>query len=228
MGFFGWLSLFAVAGLFFSLTGLIGQELRGTAWFRWGGLAAFLVLVGLTGSSATFRSQADAFINVLSMAAAAITWAPFGAFFATETIWRLGRAALSLDALRVPPSLSRAEAAEARRDYDEALRLYRRAALNYPKAPEPHRRMAELYLKIDRPDDAIRSFREAQDRDEDPGAKLVMTFAIAEVLADVKGDLRAAASVLQNFLAEHPDSKSRAYVEERIQSLSTRLKDGRP
>jgi tetratricopeptide (TPR) repeat protein len=135
----------------------------------------------------------------------------------------MARSALSLDDIKVPPAYSQAEAAASRKDFEEALRLYRKAAEEYPDEPEPCRRIAELYLTMGRPDDAVRAFRETEERQPDPRDKLLTVFAIVETLADVKKDLPGAIEILERFLTQYPDVKGREYAEGRIRLLRSRL-----
>ena len=218
-----WMALVGAFGVACSLTTWLHEGLRAAAWFRRAATAVFIALVGLAISCARFETRADAFFIIIGMTVVVFTWAPFFAYCISELVGRLARRAMSLDSMRVPPPLSRAEGAERRQDYEKALRLYRSAAEEHPDEPEPCRRLAELYLKLDRPDAAIESFRDAQDREKAPGVKVMMTFAISEILADVKGDAASARNELQRFLDRHPESESRSYLEERIRRLDAQL-----
>ena len=217
--------LIATAGAVCSYIAWRFEHISRSAWFRWGGLALWILLLVLMWSQVRMRSPAEGVFTVVTISVVCMFWCPFMAFFLLNTLVSLVRSALSLDDIRIPPIYSMAEAAVARKELEEALRLYRRTALDHPDDPEPCRRMAEVFLKLERPDDAIRAFREAQEREPESEHKLLLTFAITETLADSKNDPSAATRVLEEFLKRHPDVKGRPYAEERIRALRERLRD---
>ncbi len=223
MGFFISLAIVALVGAIFSYVAWRVEQASSSPLFQWGGVGLWGVLLVIPWLQADIRTEADVFITVLGVAVSTLSWGPFIAHFVANRIFRLVRCLLSLDQIKVRPSYSLAEAATARKDLDKALHLYRRGAVAHPDDPEPHRRIAELFLKLHRPDDAIRAFREAQKREPDPEEQVLIVFAIAETVADSKSDPAAALRVLERFLEQHPGVKGKPYAEERIDILRRRL-----
>jgi len=223
LGFIVTLVLIACSGAACSYLAWRVEHISRSRWFQWGGLALWVLLLILMQSQIEVRSAAEGVFTLVAIPVACIFWAPFVAFVVVHTLSRMVRALLSLDHIRVRPGYSEAEAAAARGDLERAMALYRRGAQAHPEDPEPHRRIADLYLRLGRPDDAIRAFRQAQDREPDPNDQLLIVFAIAEILADGKDDPAAALRVLEEFLDQYPQVRGRAFAEERIRALRSRL-----
>ena len=223
MGFFVALLLMAITGGVCSYLALKFDNLVRSPWFRWGMPGVYCVLVVAVRGQVNIQTQADAYITVPSIAAASIFWGPCLAVCVVQVVGNLVRSALSLDGIRIPPGYSKAEGATARGDLNGAIRLYRQMALEHPDDPESWRRMAELHLTLGQPDEAIKAFGEAEAREKKPGNKLIMVFAIAEVLADVKDDVPGALGVIEEFLRQNPHLAGRSYAEERIRILRGRL-----
>ena len=139
-----------------------------------------------------------------------------------DELARWARAALSLDDMTVKPGYSRIETDIRRGALDDALRRLRELADTHPLDPEPCRRRADLLLKLDRVDDAIRAFREAAGRTEHPDDRAMALFAMTEVMVERRNDLAGAVAALEGFLLEHPESRSRPYVEKRLAALRAR------
>lgn len=194
--------------------------------FRWGTVALYVALVVLMRSQVSIQCRADAFVTVFGIVVASIFWAPCLAACVVQIIAGLTRAALSLDDIIVPPAYSKAEGAAVHGKLEEAIRLYRQAAEENPEEPEPFRRMAELHLKLQRADEAIQAFREAERREQDIGNKLLLVFAISEALADLKADIPAAIETIEQFVTQYPNLAGRSYTEQRIEALRERLGAG--
>jgi hypothetical protein len=200
------LVLIACAGALCSYLAWRSEIISASPSFQWGGLALCIVLLIVMRLSVRIRSPGEGVFTAVSIPVAVLFWTPFLAYFLANRVFRTVRALLSLDQIKVRPGYSHAEAAVARNELVKALRLYRTGALEHHQ-----------------PDDAIRAFREAQDRQPDPENKLLLAFAIAETLADAKGAPAAAMRVLEDFLKEHPAVDGKQYAEERIAGLRSRL-----
>lgn len=198
------------------------ERISAAAWFRWGGLFLWIAMLAFVSGSVGQPSIFSIFAILFSVS----TWVPFIIFFIVGTIVSLVRGALSLDNVAVRPYYSQAEAEQARGNLQEALRLYREAAAEYPAEAEPCRRAGELYLKLNQPDMAIRSFREAEERCALPEDKAIHVFSIAETLSDHKGDFAAAIQTLERYVTDHPDAAARKYAEQRISLLRKRQNSG--
>lgn len=216
------LGILFVAGCIMSYAAWRMERVSATAWFRWGGLGLWVGLLVLLSASI---GQPSIF-HVIAILFLGSAWIPFIVFFIVGTISSIVRKALSLDDMTVRPFYSHAEAAQARGDLQEALRLYREAAAEHPAEAEPCRRAGELYLKLNQPDLAIRSFRDAEERCSLPEDKAIHVFYIAETLAEQKGDFAAAIRTLEQYIAEHPNAESRRYAEQRIKLLRERQTGG--
>ena len=218
------------------LTGVMGavcsflavrfDQLARAALFRWGMPVLYIVMLVFMHSRAGKPSGLDAFVTLMMMAGASIFWGLCLAICVVQIIANVARAALSLDDIKVPPAYSKAEGVAVRGDLEEAIELYRRVAEENPEEPESFRRMAELYLRLQRADDAMQAFREAERREQDIENKLLLVFAISEVLSDVKADVPAGIETIERFVAQHPDLAGRSYAEQRIKALRERLGEG--
>jgi len=187
--------------------------------FRWSGLGLFVVLLVVMRLSMRELRPSDVLLIVMGC----IWWAPFLVLFAAEVIAGATRKALSLDDMRVPPAYSLAEAAAAQKDYDQALRLYHEIAVQHPDEPETYTRMAEIFLKLNLPEDAISCFRDAMAHEQIPANKLLLVFAIAETLVERKKDVPSAIREIAIFLKEHPEVEGRQYAEARIDRMVAQL-----
>lgn len=212
------LALIALSGAVASCLAWRAEHLSATAAFRWGGLALWVFLLVLMRMSIREIALSDILLIVIVCAC----WSPFVAFFIVNTLGRITRSALSLDDLPRKPGFSQAQALAAKGNVDEALRLYREVAAEFPEDPDPQRYMAELLLKHGCVDEALAAFRRAQELSPDPEQKAVFLFSIAETLVDHRGDIPGALALLRDFLKRYPDSRSVPFVERRIELLRQR------
>ena len=223
--------LLALAGIAFSAVALVWEELRKKQVFRYGGIAAyFALLFYATGKLALhhqgvggFRPDV-AFRVVIPLLVASSVWAPFVACLFTDSLTGLVRGALGLDAMRVAPPCSKAEAAVARREFAEAERLYRELTAEYPDEAKPWRGLAELMLLTNRPTEAMACFQQAEERARDVGAKMGDCFAAADIMAERLRDLPAAIRMIERFAAGRPGDRAAGYCEERVATMRKRLR----
>jgi tetratricopeptide (TPR) repeat protein len=186
--------------------------------FRWGGCALLVGLLLLL----RYRTRPLVRADLLPLIAACVWWLPFVVWFILQNLGRR-RTPRLVDTAKTSASFRGAEAAAKREDYQKAILLYHQAAVEYPEDPEPRRCMAELFLVVGLPDDAIVSFRDAQKLVREPDDQLLLVFAIAETLVEYKKDVPAAIQVIEDFLAKHPDVAGRSFAEERLQKMRALL-----
>jgi tetratricopeptide (TPR) repeat protein len=206
------------------IIGITGAAASGCVWrveaiarsraFRWGGCALLAGLLLLL----RYRTKTLVRADLLSVIMACIWWLPFAVWFIFQNFGRR-RTLRLMDSAKISSNFRGAEAAAKRKDYQEAILLYHRAAAEYPDDPDPRRCMAELFLEAGLPDDAIVSFRDAQKLQREPDDKLLLAFAIADTLVEYKKDVPAAIRVIEDFLARYPDVAGRPFAEGRLQKM---------
>ena len=126
-------------------------------------------------------------------------------------------------AIKLRRTYDQAEAAEARRDYAGAERLYLEAIPEDEKDPEPLRRLADLYVKMERWDEASTFLRRAVDLTHDIEAKFMLIFQLADMLDEDLTNPAAALAELERLARDHPHARGIEYVTPRIESLRRRL-----
>jgi len=216
------LGLLFIAGGILSYIAWRHERVAVASWFRWGGLGLWVFLLIL------IRVTIDQpqIYHIIMIVAAGLSWIPFIVYFVTNTLISIVRSALSLDQIAVKPFYSQAEAAQARGNLEEAMRLYREAAQEHPDDAEPCRRLGELHLKLGQPDLAIRAFREAEERSPSAEVKAIHVFSVAETLVDHKADLPAAIRTLERYKADYPNADAISYVDQRLKLLRERQEGG--
>lgn len=122
------------------------------------------------------------------------------------------------DILRVK-TYDRAEGAEARREFDRAAELYREKLEEDPEDPEAYRRLAEVLLKLDRPQEAEAEFRRALEVAEEAEFCSSLAFRLAEVLDESLGRPEEAAEMYRLIVNEYPDSEHAAFAKSRLRHL---------
>jgi tetratricopeptide (TPR) repeat protein len=207
--------LIVLLGGVFSYVSMRSEEIAAKAWFRYGGLGVWVGLLILLKIVIGGPSGLGIFAGLLS----GVCWFVFLASFFGNTVARWARSALSLDDIPERPGFSRVETLVRRGRHPEALKALREIADAHPADPEPCRRQAELLLKLDRVDDAVRAFRLAADRTPHPDDRAMVLFAMTETMVDRKGDAAGAIAALEGFILEFPDCRSRPYVDKRLESL---------
>jgi tetratricopeptide (TPR) repeat protein len=190
--------------------------------FRWGGCALLAGLLLLLHYPTKPLVQAD----LLPIIAACIWWLPFATWFIFQNSGRR-RTPRLVDVAKTSSSFRGSEAAAKRKDHPEAILLYHQAAAEFPEDPEPRRCLAEQFLAVGLPDDAIISFQDAQKLLREPDDKLLLAFAIAETLVEHKKNVPAAIRVIKDFLAKHPDVAGRPFAERRLQKMRALLAENR-
>lgn len=219
MGFLIVVAMIVILGGVYSYVAMRSDEIAALTWFRYSGLGIWLGLLVLLHIVLGKMTPEGLLVGLLSAAC----WFMFFASFFGNTVARWARSAMSLDDLTVKPGYSQVETDIRRGRNDDALKQLSDIALAHPDDPEPWRRRADLLLKLGRFDDAIRAFREAAGRTQHPDDRAMVLFAMTETMVDRKNDIAGAVAVLEGFVLEHPDSRSRPYVDKRLQGLRSRL-----
>jgi len=224
MSFLTSIGIMIVLGIGFSVVSFGSENIRKSRIFHLAGLAVFIGMLAYTCAQISISSQAGAFITVLALAVTGVTWGMFFAYWGAELVSSLARSAIGLNDIRVPPAYGPAEGALARRDYEEAERLFRELIDEYPDEAQPCSRLGELLLSRDRLEEALACFKEAENREPDVGVKLIHRFSVADILADRLNDPQGAIAMLQEFADSCPEGEAREYAEERVNVLRARLR----
>jgi hypothetical protein len=222
--------LACVAGATASFLAVRNEDLSRKRWFRVTGLAVFVLLLILTWHSIKpsmeqggRQSAMDFIVAMGAVMVVCLCWAMFFVTSIGGTLANITRGMLSLDDIRIPPPYSLVDAAISKRDYPTALDRLLEVIRDYPEESGALRRLGDLYLLMDRPDDALASYRRAMEVEPDPGQKLLYIFNASEVLADLRHDPVAALTEIERFLASYPEVKGRVFAEERMTRLRRRI-----
>jgi len=116
-------------------------------------------------------------------------------------------------------SYDKAEAAEARHDWPAALALYHEAAEKNEADREPHRRMAELLLRIGELDDALTEFRAVAELSQGEDEWCMARLRLGEVLEENAGDAAGAVAVYEDIIRRHPRGRHADHARRRIAAL---------
>lgn len=213
-----------IAGAAFGLIGWLLPFLLERRLFRWAGYAGLLaswVLMART-AGGEMTDQLAVFRVMFFIVLGSLPWSGFVVLALGTNLNFLVSWAMSDDRLKVPPSYSMAEAAEARGELPQAIAAYAKIADENPADPEPKRRMAETLLKAGKPREAADTLRQALRIEDKPVEKFLLVLRMSEVLAEDCGDLRAAIGLLEGHLERHPDAHGADFARERIQRLKKR------
>lgn len=212
---------------FYSLGALLawmswgGSEFRDRTEFAVGGICATFVGYGI----AIWYTATSGF------ALTGLVFAPgvcFYTWFLAHAIGQLVMAgkneAMGDTGLQVAPTYHQAEAAEKRRDFAEAERLYLLAVAERPADTEAKRRIAELHVLRGDLEAAARAYRALISDTPDPEEASLLVFRLSDLLSGRMGRREEALALLQGFERRHPQSKAAAYARER----AGRLEGGAP
>ncbi len=117
------------------------------------------------------------------------------------------------------PRFSPAEMLERQKDYEGALNEYWILARTYPRHPQVHRRIAECYLQLERPDEAAKWFERTLRYMDDPDKALPVVSRLCELYIESLNQPAAAHTALELFLQSHPNTKAAETARERLSSL---------
>lgn len=224
-------ALLCAAGIAASYIAHRSENIAGSKWFRYAGIALFIFLLSLMWKSLAPQMSkggpgavAEFGMGMLFVILAALCWSLFFATFVSGTISSFVRGLVSLDAIRNPPPLSLVDAAIKRRDYAEALQKVQEVIVDYPEEPQPLRKMAEVCLLMDRPDEAVQSYRRAAAVEQDLSQKLVDIFNASDILADKCHRVPAALDEIESFIQMNPEVKGRDFAETRMAKLRAQIR----
>lgn len=188
----------------------------------WGNLAALSVSLALfvftTGRLLESRVPWLASF-VLVGCVTGITHAIYLASLFGEVVGGVAKGFAGDGAIHVKPTFDQADAAVARGDYARAEQLYRESAAAHPKAPAPHLRLSDLFLKQQLHRHAAEELRQAVTLAEDSRQESIFVFRLADVLAKQMQQPQAARDVLQQFIERRPDTKFARFARERLEGL---------
>ena len=185
------------------------------------GLSYYYLIIeseSLAGGSGLGAAQGFASVFVgymLCSASNAVAFACIGAEYAAD----VGRWLMSYNKIPELKTYDRAEAAESNRNYPRAARLYRQEIEDDPDDVEAYRRLAEVLMKLDRPEDAARVFRAGLKRAEKSRDRCRIAFRLAEVLHEELGRGDEGAELYRMIAEKHPDDRRAEYARSRLRQM---------
>lgn len=120
------------------------------------------------------------------------------------------------------PRFGPAEILERRGDYDGALQEYLVLARIYPGNPQVHTRIAECYLALDRPVDAVAWFDRAVKNLKTDDKCLPVVTRLCEVYERVLREPESAREVLEAYLDRFPDTTHAALLRARLARIGVK------
>ena len=118
------------------------------------------------------------------------------------------------------PRFGPTEALEREGDYDGALREYLVIARIFPQEAEVHLRIAEVYMKLDKPEDAAAWFRRALGFITSADKSLEITNRLYEIYNRQLGNREEAGRLLEAYLQKYPDAEYSGAVRARLERLN--------
>lgn len=223
MGFFGWFGIAFVYAVLCSYLALRKRDLLRIPWINYVLVVGFLTLLFLmmrTLAGAEAGGYGSAFATAITVAGTivllAFCFSPYVLFLIVEITGRAHRSLTGIDGMKVAKTYDVAEKLEKERRHEEALRLYEEEAGKDASDAEARRRAGELCLKLDRPDDAVRWFREAIGRIEETENRVTLTFRMAEVIDQKLGNREEARRLLEEVAARHVGTPFERFAQERL------------
>lgn len=178
--------------------------------------AAGVYLGGLSGG---FAAAGNLLVLFTVLAISGLCLLPFILFLVGEYYHRGQRFMMSEDQLHVEKTYDQAESCERRQDWEGALAIYRRCLAEDPEDLEAWRRMAEVHLKREAVDEAIRCLQNVVLKAAEPERKATTAFRLAEILAGRKGDRGEACRLLRTLERDVAGTRFAEYARERIRAL---------
>ncbi len=176
-------------GLFYLYITFAGDSLGGGGAGGARGLAlgAAAVLIGL----------------VVCCAANAVAFACIAGEYAAS----MGRWLMSYDNIPELKTDDLAESAVKRKQYDRAVRLYRKKISEDPDDIETYRRLGEVLLKKEWLEDAVTVFQAGMNRADSAEDRCRMAFRLAEILEDRLDRPEDAAELYRMIADDYPDDQ---------------------
>ena len=114
--------------------------------------------------------------------------------------------------IKVKRTYDRAEAAQARHDYETALSLYRKVLEDDPKDREAHRRIGELCLTMGRTEEATEALRRVIAASETENEWCAGVLRLAEVLGEELGRPGEARDLYESIIKRYPRGRHAGYA----------------
>jgi len=118
------------------------------------------------------------------------------------------------------PRFGPTEALEREGDYEGALREYLVIARIFPREANVHLRIAEVYMKLAKPEDAAAWFRRALGFIESSEKNLEVTNRLCEIYNRQLGNREEAGRLLEAYLKKYPDAEYAGAVRDRLERLN--------
>ncbi len=210
--------LFWVHGLVYTRIAFSDMQLTRKLYFWVAGLVGGVALAGLTGVVALSTGLGGTIIAVISLTLGGICHCGFVAKAGAELIFEAARRAKGDHLLVVEKTYDQAEAAEKRRDWDTAERLYRAEVDGDPADAQARIRLGEIYLKLDRVDEATLLFAAALPLLDEPEQQGPLAFRLSEIYSK-SGKLEQAREVLSAAVSDLAGTRYEAFAQKRLDSL---------
>jgi len=131
----------------------------------------------------------------------------------------LARALTSDSQIVVRKTYDKAEAAEARHDFETAASLYEQEIASDPEDHEAHRRLGELLVKMGRAREGAARLERALELAEQADERCAAAFRLAEVYHDQLDDPEQALRLYTLIARSHPGNRLARYARERAERL---------
>ena len=205
---------------FFRYAGMLGIL---AGWIMLGSAAAGRIFGSSPGGSlGAIGSSLGLAVMFLIVGLCSLPWLPFILRVIEFYVERGAVVAMSDHRLRIRPTYSKAEAAEAQKNFEGAAVAYREIIAEHPKDPEPRRRLAEVAAREGDAETATRAMAEALRLTGDVGEKYMLVIRLAELHADLARDIPAAIRALESVLQAHPKHPSGDFARQRLLLLRRR------
>ncbi len=222
------LALFYNVGLYCALrldVAFHGTLLRHCRWFQWMAICGIFLFDGnAVGTFFSSMGQASVFMMLPYCGILALSLLPFVLFMIGEGVDAVRKGAMSDGNIKVARTYDQAEAAVKQKDFARAETLLREAIEEDPHDPEPHRRVADLFIAKGDVPGAIRELRQAAALTKDPEPRTVTLFRIVDLLAERANDPEAAEAAAKGILYEYKGTKYAEMAQARLDRLAQRAR----
>jgi len=207
-------------GVFLSYCVVRVESLRDTRWFVFAGLvglgAAISSLIWL-GHSLDVIGGFIAFL--IYGFGIAIFYGLFLAHSLSLAVMGLRSFLLSDENITIRKEFWAAQRAERNKEFEKAADLYREEIQKDSKDSEARRRLAELFVRMGRPEDAVRELKRAIEVCEEDDYASSTMLRLAELVERELGDPRRATQILKDLLHRYPCSYFAKFARERLAKL---------
>ncbi|HPO13909.1 MAG TPA: tetratricopeptide repeat protein [Candidatus Hydrogenedentes bacterium] len=199
-------------------------------------LPPWLEAITLLGVVLFYALEIDQLHEVMSLQPLMYVFTLLGLFVAGMALY--GHMAISLSSrlivdIVVPsgeevsdrPRFGPAEMLERQNDYESALQEYWILARTYPRNPQVHRRIAECFLHLKRPEEAVKWFERALQNMKDPDKALPVLSRLCDIYLNVLQQPGATLSALGRFIQEYPNTKAAETARARLSALGAAVEE---